>query len=123
MINKIKRRFIVMMILFLSMIMIACGKTEPLENMSSLESKEYLAITWNDKTYIPFCAVENSDRGRQIGIVDKDKNDQVYEYKGYSTDEWIISFYHSGEMDGSMLMREINVKNIPEGLKSEYEWN
>ena len=27
------------------------------------------------------------------------ENNQIYEYKGHSTDEWIISFYYSGEMD------------------------
>lgn len=118
-----KRRFIITMILCISMIMTACVKSQPLENMSSIETKDYMAITWNDKIYVPFCAVEKSFRGKQIGIVDNDKNNQVYEYKGYSPDEWIISFYYSGEMDGCMLMREINVKNIPEKLNSEYKWN
>lgn len=120
--QKIRRRFISMLILCLSM-MIGCSKVDDLENMSSIEIKDYRAITWNDKIYVPFCAVDNSDRGKQIGIVDNDEDDQVYEYKGYSIDEWLISFYHSGEMDNSMLMREINVKNIPKGLYSEYEWN
>ena len=118
-----KRRFIITMILCISMIMTACVKSQPLENMSSMENEDYMAITWNDKIYVSFCAVEKSFRGKQIGIVDNDKNNQVYEYKGYSPDEWIISFYYSGEIDGCMLMREINVKNIPEKLHSEYKWN
>ena len=73
--------------------------------------------------YVPFCAVNNSDRGEQIGIVDNDENNQIYKYKGYSEDEWLISFYHSGLMDSSMLMKEIGVSNIPKDLYSEYEWN
>ena len=36
---------------------------------------------------------------------------------------WIISFYKSGEMDNSILMKEINVKQIPDNLKSDYELN
>ena len=74
-----KRRFIITMILCISMIMTACVKSQPLENMSSMENEDYMAITWNDKIYVPFCAVEKSFRGKQIGIVDNDKNNQVYE--------------------------------------------
>jgi hypothetical protein len=55
--------------------------------------------------------------------VDGDDKDQIYEYKGYPEDQWIISFYDSGLMDGSMLYREIAVTEIPDGLKSEYDWN
>jgi hypothetical protein len=91
--------------------------------MSTKDTGEYAAIVWGDKTYVPFCAVNNSERGVQLGIVDEDDNNQIYEYKDHSVEEWVISFYHSGEMDGSMLMREIKVTEIPDGLKSEYEWN
>lgn len=55
--------------------------------------------------------------------VNGDKNDQVYEYKGHSTDDWIISFYKSVEMDSSMLMKEINTTEIPDNLQSDYDWN
>lgn len=81
---------------------------------------DYTAIVWEDKTYVPYCAISKTDCGEQIGIVDGDKDDKVYEYKGYSTDEWIINYY---VMDSAMLYREINVTNIPDGLQSEYEWN
>lgn len=116
-----KKRLLITIILYLSIIMISWGKNEHLYNMTSKETKDYLSITYNDKTYVPFCAIENSARGKQIAIVDNDENNQIYEYKGHSTDEWIISFYYSGEMDSSMLMREIKVKNIPKGLHSEYK--
>lgn len=45
----------------------------------------------------------------------------MYEYRAYSTDEWIISFYRSGEMDNSMLMKEINVTEILDNLQSDYK--
>ena len=57
----------------------------------------------------------------KIGIVNGDKNDRVYEYREHSTDEWIISFYKSGEMDNSMLMKEINVTEIPDNLQYDYK--
>jgi hypothetical protein len=94
-----------------------------LETITTKEYDEYVAIVWGDRTYIPYCAVDNSERGAQIGIVNGDKKDQVYAYKDYSMDDWIISFYHSGEMDSSMLMKEINVTEIPDNLNSDYEWN
>jgi hypothetical protein len=102
----------------------SCGQSnKKLENMTTQENNDYVAIVWGNRTYVPFCAVDNSEQGAQIGIVNGDKNDQVYEYKDYSTDNWIISFYKSREMDSSMLMKEINVTEIPNNLKSDYEWN
>jgi hypothetical protein len=91
--------------------------------MTREDNNDYVSIVWKNRTYIPFCAIDNSERGVQIGIVNRDKNDQVFEYKNHSTDDWIISFYKSGEMDNSELMKEINVTKIPNNLQSEYEWN
>ncbi len=121
---RMKKYTGIILICIFALILGACTtKSNPLEDMTALDQGEYLAIVWGEKTYIPFCAVSNDERGAKIGIVDGDENDQIYEYKGYSTDEWVISFYHSGLMDGLMLMREVNVTQIPEGLKSEYAWN
>lgn len=91
--------------------------------MATLDKGEYQAIVWNDKTYVPYCAVNNSERGDQIGIVNGDENDQIFQYSEYPVEEWLIAYYHSGEMDSSMLMRELRVVEIPEGLQSEYIWN
>ena len=108
----------------MSIMLSACSdNNKQLENMSTKETNDYVSIIWEDRTYVPFCVIDNNKRGRKIGIVNKDKNDQVYEFKGYSTDDWIISFYKSGEMDNSMLMKEVNVKQIPDNLESDYEWN
>ena len=102
----------------------SCGQNnKKLENMATQETNDYLSVIWEDKAYVPFCAVDNRERGTQIGIVNGDKKDQIYEYKDYSTEDWIISFYKSGEMDTSMLMKEINVTEIPNNLQSDYEWN
>lgn len=102
----------------------SCGQNnKKLENMATKETNDYLSVIWGDKAYAPFCAVDNRERGTQIGIVNGDKKDQIYEYKDYSTEDWIISFYKSGEMDSSMLMKEINVTEIPNNLQSDYEWN
>lgn len=46
-----KKRLLITIILYLSIIMISCGKNEHLYNMTSKETKDYLSITYNDKTY------------------------------------------------------------------------
>lgn len=44
----------------------------------------------------------------------------LYEYRGYSAEEWIINSY---VRDSAMLYREVDVTSIPDGLESEYQWN
>lgn len=100
----------------------SCAK-QALAEMTTLQQGAYTAIVWDGKIYVPYCAIEKSKCGEQIGIVDHDKNDRVYEYEGYAVDEWIINVYVSGLMDSAMLLREVNVTDIPDGLQSEYEWN
>lgn len=48
------------------------------------------------------------------------KSEKVYECKGYSSDEWIVTALPH---DAVMLYREIDVTDIPDGRQSEYEWN
>ena len=94
-----------------------------LADMASGTGDGYRTIIWGDKTYVPYSVVPRSDCGKQIGIVDGEERYRVYEYKGHSTDEWIIEMLVTGLMDNPMLLREINTTDIPEGLQSEYEWN
>ncbi len=100
--------------------MCACTQQD-LEDMTTGEGDGYVSIVWGDKTYVPYGALAGyGERGKQIGIVDGDKDDRVYELKGYSSDEWIVN---SVPYDAAMLLREINVTAIPDGWQSEYEWN
>jgi hypothetical protein len=116
------------LLMFVTVIMLsicACSKQEvtDMANMTTEDNDDYVSIVWDGKTYVPYTAISKKDCGKQIGIIDNDENDKVYEYKGYSSDMWIAEMYISGEMDSPMLFREINVTDIPEGLESEYEWN
>lgn len=104
----------------------ACPKKSAetdLADMRSGTGDGYKTIIWGDKTYVPYSVIARSDLGKQIGIVDGEERYRVYEYKGHSTDEWIIEMLVSGLMDNPMLLRELNTTDIPEGLQSEYEWN
>ena len=98
----------------------ACSQQD-LADMTTGHGDGYVTIVWGDKIYVPYGASSAyGKRGKQIGIVDGDKDHRVYECKGYSTDEWIVVALR---YDAAMLLREINVTDIPEGWQSEYEWN
>ena len=115
-----KKIFSIIAIVVLIASLCACSQQD-LENMSTGNGDGYKTIVWGDKTYVPYGPLSAyGDRGKQIGIVDGDKDYKAYERKGYSTDEWIVTAI---PYDAPMLMREINVTDIPEGRQSEYERN
>ena len=58
-----------------------------------------------------------------MGYAGEDKQDEVYTVKGYSEEEWLISYLDSGMMNDCMLLKEKSVTDIPGGLTSEYKWN
>ncbi len=114
-----KRLLSIILSIFAIAALCSCSGRE-LADMTTVVNVRYAAIVWEDRTYVPYCAIPKRDCGEQIGIVDGDKDNRVYEYKGYSADEWIINSYG---MDSAMLLKEIDVTDIPAGLESEYEWN
>lgn len=101
----------------------ACGggDEQELADISTAEGDEYRAIIWEERTYVPFCAVSKNDCGTLIGYVNGDTGERVCEYKDYPSNEWIASYLTVD--GGAMLYKEVNVTNIPDGLQSEYEWN
>lgn len=103
----------------LSALLVACGKPQrELADMRSVIIDDKRAVVWEGRTYEPFCVVSKNDRREQIGYVDGDEDDRISKYKGYSTDEWLVSWL---PMDGgAMLLKEQSVTDIPEGLEAEY---
>lgn len=101
--------------------LLACGKQRTLPSLATIERDGYVAIVWEDRTYIPFCVVSKSDCGKKIGCVNGDMADIVSEYQDLPPEEWIANYL---TMDGgAILFREEHVNHIPDGLESEYEWN
>lgn len=84
---------------------------------------EYAYIIYEDREYVPYCAISPRERDCYLGYVGEDKQDEIYTYKNHSEEEWLISYLNSGMMNDCMLLKEKNVINIPDGLYSEYEWN
>ena len=110
------------LLIALSASLCACSvQNSDLADMTTGHGDGYVTVIWGDKTYVPYGALSAyGKRGKQIGIVDGDKNDRVYECKGQSPEEWIVTALPH---DAAMLLREIDVTAIPEGWQSEYEWN
>ena len=98
----------------------ACGGQQgELVDMESVIVEDIgRGVIWDGRTYDPFCVVSKSDCGKQIGYVDGNTDDRISEYKGYSMDEWLVSWM---PMDGgAMLLKEQSVVDIPDGLEAEY---
>ena len=118
---NIMKRIIYLALLFSLIFSLSSCTCRELADMTSGLGDGYAYITWDGRTYVPYGALnENGKRGKQIGIVDGDGENRVYELKGYSAEEWIVNCLPH---DPGMLLREIGVTDIPEGWESEYEWN
>ena len=116
-----KRTILSLIVIFTFIFSFCACSGQDLEDMTSGEGDGYATIVWGDKTYVPYGALAAyGERGKQIGIIDGDKGNRVYELKGYSVDEWIVNAI---PYDAAMLYREIDVTDIPDGWQSEYEWN
>ena len=113
------RKIIVSVLIFAIMLSLAaCSGQGDLYDMESAVIEDRRCILWDGRIYEPFCVVSKKDRGELLGYVDGDTDDRVSEYKGYSCDEWIVSWL---PMDGgAMLMKEQSVVDIPDGLEAEY---
>lgn len=115
-----KKIFVLFIISFVFLITLsACrGQQNDLVDMASTDIDGKRAVVWEDRTYVPFCVVSKKDCGEQIGYVDGDADDRISEYKGYSTEEWLVDWL---PMDGgAMLLKEQSVVEIPDGLEAEY---
>ena len=97
-----------------------CTASKDLADMTSYSTEGSggnNVIEWNGVQYYAFGIGVERLMGEQIGIVNGDKNHRVYAVKDYSSDEWIIEKYHTGEMDVAMLWIEKSVESIPVGLE------
>ncbi len=92
-------------------------------------AQDYAYLTQGEKTYVPYCPMEQELLGECIGYCDHPGDDSgepfrtyLYTLKGYPGDQWIVEVLDQNCSEG-MILREESVTKIPEGLSSEYEWN
>lgn len=105
--------------LFLSVLSACEGQRRELTDMESVIMDGKMAVIWEGRTYTPFCVVSKRDCGEQIGYLNGDTDDRISEYKGYSAEEWLVSWMPTD--GGAMLLKEQSVVDIPEGLEAEYQ--
>ena len=115
-----KKVFVLLIIscLFLTMLSACSGQQRDLVDMKSISMDGKRGVVWEDRIYMPFCVISKNDRGEQIGYVDGDMTDRISEYKGYSSNEWLVSWIPTD--GGAMLLKEQSVVDIPDGLEAEY---
>ena len=121
-------------ILLIAILMTGCGISTRLpddpvvfeQNVNQEEGYAYLSA--DDKIYVPYCPFKRRYIGDCIGYYDYPGDEYteggrfyIYEFRGYSSDEWIVDY--DVRINEGMVMRELNSTNIPEGLRSEYDWN
>ena len=104
--------------LFLITLSACSGQQRDLVDMESISMDGKRGVVWEDRIYMPFCVISKNDRGQQIGSVNGNTNDKISEYKGYSSEEWLVSWLR---MDGgAILLKEQSVVDVPDGLEAEY---
>lgn len=100
---------IALMVFFTSCAAKAYDRYEELENGSKLKRGD---ITYSFYAALP----RDSLRGKQIGIIGEDKKHQVFEVKGYSSDQWVIEYYDV-LMSVYSIYKADTVNEIPDELK------
>lgn len=101
----------------------ACESAEQIK-LTTQNTGDYTAIIWEERTYVPFCAVSAKERGEVIGLIDGEENHVAFEYAGYPAESWLIDgFVEGAYVFDTVLYREMSVTVIPEGISSEYKWN
>ena len=106
--------------ILLTAILTGCTTPTDLADMTSYSTEGTGAsnvIEWNGVQYYMYGIGVERLMSKQIGVVDGNSKHRVYEVKGYSSAEWIIEKYHSGEMDVAMLWKEKSVESIPVELE------
>lgn len=89
----------------------------------------YIECHWEEKglVYVPYMPLDPKLAGSCIGYdeFEGEFGSYVCKVEGLPETEWICDVL-SDKVNGhtaGMIMREINVKKVPEGWESEYEWN
>ena len=115
-----KKIFVLFLIscLFLTALSACIGQQRDLVDLETISMDGKRCVVWEGRTYVPFCVISKNDRGEQIGYVNGNTNDRVSEYKGYSSEEWLVSWL--GTDGGAILLKEQSVVVIPDGLEAEY---
>lgn len=114
--------------IFILLLLTGCGSKLQLPDdpivFDTRDNEEYMSIVWDNKEYVPFCALDPSKVGECIGYYES-SGSKIYvcKLKDQSEDEWLVDVLGLDNCDEGMIFREKGTKTIPSGLSSDYEWN
>jgi len=99
------------------------NKEYPVYLISVNNDLNCVELTHNNITYRPFGVLLNNKlKGIQIGVRENSPNSKIYEINGYSSNEWIVE-YLEVLMGSNMILKAVNVKNIPQELETYKQYN
>ena len=101
------KKIITLVIFFVLILLLAAcgGQRGGLVDMASISMDGKRGVVWEDRTYVPFCVISKNDRGKQIGYVNGNTNNRISEYRGYSFEEWLVSWLATD--GGAILLKEL----------------
>ena len=114
------KKLVLTVLVLCSLLLVSCGSSgRELIDMRCEAVGGHIEVTWDDRTYVPFCVVSKKDIGEQIGYCNGDRDDRISTYKDYLPEEWLVSWIPQD--GGAMLLKEKSVTDIPDGLMDEYK--
>ncbi len=87
---------ILTVIAVLAMVLTSCGEKEKMESMEYIRDEDGNygnQIKWGNTIYTTWSAADANLIEKQVGIVDGDRKEKVYNVRGYSSKEWLIHHY------------------------------
>ena len=123
---KYIKRIIIFSAILVS-VFLSCKPHENKEYPEYLVSVNYdlncVELTYNGVIYRPFGVLtDNKLKGIQIGVRENSINSKIYEITGYSSNEWIVE-YLEVLMGTNMILKAVNVNNIPQELVKFKEYD
>ena len=96
-------------------------KTEyPLYAVSENDELGCVELIYNGIVFRPYGVfINNSLKGKQIGVREDSPKSKIYEVKGYDSNEWIVE-YLEVIMGSNMVLKAVGVTEIPAELE-EYK--
>lgn len=117
--NVLKKSALLLIVILMCLSLIGCSA----QKEHTITKTDDNTIIWQDKTYVPYCTLYEEKLENELGSIVGNANDRIYQYKDYSTNEWLINAYIVGNYTlDTVLYREVNVTYMPDGLEPDYEY-
>ena len=125
-----RKLFISLLLVFVILSFYGCSmgtKTDyPIVTTAENNSLGCIELIYNGVTYRPFgISLDTKLRGKQIGIRDdvEDGRGKVCEVKGYEVTEWLIDYLDVFMGGGDMILKAVEVKEIPSELEQYRDYD